>query len=208
MSQITSSKEGQLLLYRISGITENFMQDNARCLETRGFVSGSRKEKYISDLSRLIGNSRASHSDKNRIMDGIGLLPNDKINILAYTLTREDSVGMKVEITKTIYVTIVENFDKIKEIAFSNEHMDISSSHNTFLRFIRIGFDKGLDLQKQIDKHILEGCKGLHNKKKDFNDVYQQYIVLYHRYMNMQIESVCSTVVLNDDVKNLIYGFI
>lgn len=208
MSQITSSKEGQLLLYRISGITENFMQDNSRCLETRGFVSGSRKEKYISDLSRLIGNSRASHSDKNRIMDAIGLLPNDKINILAYTLTREDSVGMKVEITKTIYVTIVENFDKIKEMTFAKEYIDITSSHNSFLRFIRIGFEKGLDLLNQIDNHILEGCKGLHNKKKDFNDVYQQYIVLYHKYMEMQIKCICSTVVLNDDVKGVIYSFI
>lgn len=205
---ITTSKEGQLLLDRISGITENFIQDNARCLETRGFVSGSRKERYISDLSRLIGNSRACHSDKNRIMDAIGLLPDDKINILAYTLTRQDSVGMKVEITKTIYLTMVENFDKIKEIAFAKEYIDITSSHNSFLRFIRIGFDKGGDLLKQIDNHILEGCKGLHNKKKDFNSVYQQFIVLYHRYMDMQIKSICSTVYLNDDVKGVIYSFI
>jgi len=205
---ITSSKEGQLLLDRISGITENFMQDNARSLETRGFVSGSRKERYISDLSRLIGNSRASHSDKNRIMDAIGLLPNDKINILAYTLTRQDSVGMKIEITKTIYLTMVENFDKIKEITFAKEYIDISTSHNSFLHFIRIGFNKGGELLKQIDNHILEGCKGLYNKKKDFNSVYQQFVVLYHTYMDMQIKSICSTVYLNDDVKGVIYGFI
>ena len=196
MSLITSSKQGLLLLDRISVITENFMNDTSNSLES------SRKQKYISHLSRLIVNSRASHSDKNRIMDAIGILPTDKINILLAIIQKQHNVGMKIELSKRIYLTIIENFDKIKQKCFREPH-DISTSYNSFLGFISTALSRGFAIQKQFD--LLEGHK---NKKKGFNEVFQQYLVLYHRYMDLQIESICSTVYLNDDVKNLIYGFI
>jgi hypothetical protein len=203
----TSSKQGQLLLHRISGITENFMEVNTRYLEEYGIVSGSRKQKYISDLSRLIVNSRASHSDKNRIMDGIGILPTDKIKILLAIITKQHNVGMKIELSKNIYLIMIENFDKIKETLFMREHVNITKSYNSFIGLITTTFIRGFAIQKQIDRQILEGHKGLKNKKKGFNQVFQQYILVYRGFMDMQINSICSTVYLNDDVKNLIYSF-
>jgi hypothetical protein len=203
ITRATSSKQGQILLERISGITETFMQDN---LEEYGIESGSRKRKYISDLSRLIVNSRASHSDKNRIMDSVGLLPDEKIKILLSMIKKQDSVGTKIELSKNIYITMVENFDKIKEMLFIREHVNISNSYSSYLRFISTALYKGFAIQKQIDKHLSEGHK-VKNKKKDFIKVFQQYLVLYHTFMDMQINSICSTVALNVDVKYLIYSF-
>jgi hypothetical protein len=207
MALITSSKQGQLLLDRISGITENFMEDNARYLEEYGIVSGSRKQKYISDLSRLIVNSRASYSDKNRIMDGIGMLPTDKIKILLAIISKQHNVGMKIELSKNIYLIMIENFDKIKEMIFMREHVNIAKSHNSFIGFITTTFNRGFILQKQIDDKLSEGYKRIKSKAKAFKKVFQQYVVLYHTYMDMQINSICSTVYLNDDVKSLIYSF-
>jgi hypothetical protein len=85
------------------------MEVNTRYLEEYGIVSGSRKQKYISDLSRLIVNSRASHSDKNRIMDGIGILPTDKIKILLAIITKRDEQEKKFndKIVKNVLKEIV-----------------------------------------------------------------------------------------------------
>jgi hypothetical protein len=183
------------------------MEDNARYLEEYGIVSGSRKQKYISDLSRLIVNSRASHSDKNRIMDGIGMIPTDKIKILLAIISKQHNVGMKIELSKNIYLIMIENFDKIKEMIFMREHVNIAKSHNSFIGFITTTFNRGFILQKQIDDKISEGYKRIKSKAKVFKKVFQQYVVLYHTYMDMQINSICSTVYLNDDVKSLIYSF-
>lgn len=192
---VTSSKQGILLLDRISGITETFMRDELISLES------SRKQKYISDLSRFIVNSRASHSDKNRIMDAINILPTDKIKILLAIIRKEHNVGMKIELSKNIYVTLIENFDKIKEKCF-REPVDITFSYNSFLHFITTAFHKGLEIQRNFGL-----IKGLRVKKRGFNDVFQRYHVVYDSFMDTQLDSICSTIVLNDDVRYLIYSF-
>jgi hypothetical protein len=201
---ITSSKEGQLLLARISGITETFMRGN---LEDYDSVPGSRKRKYISYLSRFIVNSRASWSDKNRIMTAIGILPTDKICIFVAAIHKERGVIMRAGLSKDIYVTIVENFYKIKEICV-REPIDISISYNGFLKFIHTAFQRGFAIKQQIDRQISEGQKGLRNKKRVFTEIFHRYIVLYRGYMDIQTNSICSTVYLNDDVKNLIYSYL
>jgi hypothetical protein len=102
---------------------------------------------------------------------------------------------------------MIENFDKIKEMIFMREHVNISTSHNSFIGFITTTFNRGFILQKQIDDKISEGHKRIKSKAKGFKKVFQEYVVLYHTYMDMQINSICSTVYLNDDVKSLIYSF-
>lgn len=173
------------------------------------------EKRYNEDITLCIRFSSASWEKKVVIMNRLGVMLFTKLKIMEKQSKKMK--GMSRVRLAIDYYKLFSNFETIKrEFAVLNGHFDIIHAYRRFIYETKKAM-KNLIVDKKAIEDIITyeerlgrdaRLKRIRAYKKKFLEVYNTYRSVYFEFIDEEVKSICSTVVLNEDVTWLIASYL
>ena len=173
------------------------------------------KKRYNEDITLCIRFSSAPWEKKVVIMNRLGIMLFTKLKIMEKQSKKVKGLShVRLAID---YYKLFSNFEIIKrEFVVLYGHFDIRHAYRRFIYETKKAMNNLIIDKKAIEDIITyEERLGRDSRvnrirayKKKFLEVYNTYRSVYFEFIDEEVKSICSTVVLNEDVTWLIASYL